>query len=405
MTQKSLDRKLAALRANPQANEFILADAKDADMAFGIGAPGQSPESHPGETRFRTLKEYRDLIRSITRQELVDIMLMSAGTSDVLTIGERLFDRSPVTPAVRCNDTTDVWVVRGGKYLDSPAQTFRSMTLDHAQCGKAECDPSERTLGANLGLYSVTFNNDVDDDRATLEAFKEFRLEAERKGFRYFLEVFDPNVTGRVDDASLGAFINDSIARCLAGVTGAGRPQFLKIVYHGPRFMEELHRYDPSLVIGILGGSAGTTYDAFKLLAEARKYGARVALYGRKINNAENQFAFIRFLRLVADEVISPEEAVRAYHAVLERLGVKPHRKLDDDLQLQTGVTSYGGTSVASVPGLSPNGKALTNGKPSFHGKPALNPPASEETPNFARMTSEQRLEYHRNRIAKRLGY
>ena len=42
---KSLDRKLDAIHANPSTcREFILADAKDADMAFGIGAPGQSPE-------------------------------------------------------------------------------------------------------------------------------------------------------------------------------------------------------------------------------------------------------------------------------------------------------------------------------------------------------------------------
>ena len=38
----------------------------------------------------------------------------------------------------------------------------------------------------------------------------------------------------------LGEFINDKIVRSLAGVTGAGRPVFLKIVYHGPRAMEEL---------------------------------------------------------------------------------------------------------------------------------------------------------------------
>src|SRR6476661_2590112 len=104
--EKSLDRKLAAIHADPSGSkEFILADAKDADMAFGIGAPGRSPESHAGETKFRTLKEYRDLIRDISKQELVDIMLMSASTSDVLAIGERIFERSPVTPAVRCNDT------------------------------------------------------------------------------------------------------------------------------------------------------------------------------------------------------------------------------------------------------------------------------------------------------------
>ena len=45
----------------------------------------------------------------------------------------------------------------------------------------------------------------------------------------------------------------------------------------------------------------GTTYDAFKLLADAQKYGARVALFGRKINNAENQLAFVEFLRLIVD--------------------------------------------------------------------------------------------------------
>ena len=53
---KSLDRKLAAIHADPTCREFILADAKDADMAFGIGAPGLSPESHPSELRYKTLR-------------------------------------------------------------------------------------------------------------------------------------------------------------------------------------------------------------------------------------------------------------------------------------------------------------------------------------------------------------
>ena len=115
--------------------------------------------------------------------------------------------------------------------------------------------------------------------------------------------------------------------------------------------MEELVHYDPHLVVGILGGSAGTTYDAFKLLSEAKKYGARVALFGRKINNAENQLAFIRFLRLIADGEISAEEAVQAYHGVLQQLGIKPHRSLEDDMVLQTNVMSYGGNGkTVSVP-------------------------------------------------------
>src|SRR5688500_5849755 len=116
--QPSLDRKLAAIHADPSGcREFLIADAKDADMAFGIGAPGRSPESHPGEVRFRKLAEYRDMIRQIVQQELVDIMLMSASTNEVLTIGERVFESSSVTPAARANDTTDIHAVRGGKYV------------------------------------------------------------------------------------------------------------------------------------------------------------------------------------------------------------------------------------------------------------------------------------------------
>ncbi len=109
---KSLDRKLAAIHADANCREFILADAKDADMALGLGAAGESPEMHAGEVRFKTLAEYREQMRLITRQGFVDIMLMSASSSYALTIRERLFDGSAVTPAVRANDTTDIHLAR-----------------------------------------------------------------------------------------------------------------------------------------------------------------------------------------------------------------------------------------------------------------------------------------------------
>jgi hypothetical protein len=408
MMVKSLDRKLAAIHADPNSREFILADAKDADMAFGIGAPGLSPESHPGEVRHRTLAEYRDLIRANVRQGIVDIMLMSASTNHALTIDERIFVGSHVTPAIRANDTTDVHIARGSKYAEHPSHPFRSASLDHAMCGHLDCAPEERHLGANLGLYSVTFNNDFTHDLRTLEAFHEFRIEAERKGFRYFLEVFDPNVPGAVAPDQLGSYINDMIARMLAGVGPAGRPLFLKMVYHGPKAMEELFRYDPHLVIGILGGSAGTTLDAFQLLADAQKHGARVALYGRKINSAENQLAFIQFLRLIVDGVLNPLEAVKAYHAVLGKLGIKPHRPLEDDLKLQAMSMSYGGSSTSVVVPAKPtaNGHACAcqshaaepappTSKPVANGFPTL----ANGLPDFKRMDVTQRLAYHRDRL------
>ena len=176
--------------------------------------------------------------------------------------------------------------------------------------------------------------------------YKEFREEAERKGFRHFLEVFDPNISTGIAPAHLGEFINDIIIRTLAGVPSAGRPDFLKIVYHGPKAMEELAQYDPNLVVGILGGSAGTTYDAFKMIHDAQKYGARVALYGRKINNAEDQLAFIEMLKLITDGKISPEEAVRAYHGVLQSKGLKPTRALPEDLKSTDQAMSYDGSAT-----------------------------------------------------------
>jgi hypothetical protein len=60
------------------------------------------------------------------------------------------------------------------------------------------------------------------------------------------------------------------------------------------------------LIIGVLGGSSGTTYDAFKLVHDAQKYGRRAALFGRKINNAEHQLAFIELLRRIVDGEVGP---------------------------------------------------------------------------------------------------
>lgn len=397
---KSLDQKLAHIHADPRgAKDFILADAKDADMALSIGAPGRSPESHGGETKYRSLQEFRDIIEQIVEQGLVDIMLMSAHTNEILTIQKRVFDKSHVTPAARANDTTDIHVIRGSVYPASASRPFRTATLDHIQCGRFDCKADERTRGANLGLYSITFNNDTELDRDALQEYKSFRLEAEQKGFKHFLEIFDPSRPEAVDPAKLPAFINDAIVRTLGGVTSAGRPLFLKMVYHGPQAMEELVHYDPHLVVGILGGSAGTTYDAFKLLAEAKKYGARVALFGRKINNAENQLAFIRFLRFIADGQISAEEAVKAYHGVLQQLKIKPHRSLNDDMVLQTGVMNYAGAGpTVSLP---------IKAKDTTPVKSAATPSRTREVlkePDFGAMTGAEKVAYHREKWTRILG-
>jgi len=397
---KSLDLKLADIHGNPSSKAFILADAKDADMAFGIAAPGRSPEHNDGG--FRSLGEYRDLIRRNVQQGLLDIMLMSVSTNEVLTIRERIFDGSTITPAVRANDTTDIHVARGSSYPSQPSRPFRTALIEHAQCGRLGCDDGSRHMGANLGLYSVTFNNDIEADLRTLQAYRDFRVEAEQKGFRHFLEVFAPNnPVNPISKGALGGFLNDLIVRTLAGVAMVGRPIFLKMVYTGPAAMEELTHYDPHLVPGILGGSAGTTYDAFKLLAEAKKHGARAALFGRKINNAEHQLSFIQFLRWVADEQMSAEEAVRAYHGVLQGLKIKPHRPLQDDMRLTDPSLGYLGqkTGVKTVSHsyAAPAKPQQADGTSS---QPGQNWPVKPDgNPDFANMTPQQRLAYHKHRL------
>lgn len=333
MKKKSLDEKLARILADPSCDDFLLADAKDADMALGMAAPGADAPEDAETGRFRTLCQYRDLIRQNVEQGLLDIMLMSASTSEALTIKERLFDNSAMTPAVRMNDTTDIWLAAGGNYRAHPSLPFRTALVDHAACGKLDTTGDENRRGVDLGLYSITFNNCADYDSETLGAYREFRIEAELEGFRHFLEVFDPNcLQAPVDD--MGRFMNDNIARTLAGVAESGRPLFLKIAYHGPAAMEKLVQYDRSLVVGILGGASGTTFDSFHQLWEAKKYGARVALYGRMINNSEHQLTFIQHLRWLADgEIQDPAEAVKSYHGQLQKLDVAPYRDLDDDLK------------------------------------------------------------------------
>ncbi len=426
---KSLDLKLAEISANPSSKAFILADAKDADMAFGARAPGPrsylslrgerparfSPEIWSrAEFGYRNLPEFLDIIREVVRQGAVDIMLMSAYVSEQLTIKERLFRDSHVTPSARANDATDVWAVRHGCYTGEAAQPFRTASIDQIQCGKIECDRSSNEFpGANLGLYSVTFVNHLDQDRETLLAFKEFREEAERKNFRYFLEVFDPNVNSGIAPEKLGEFINDNIIRALAGVPEAGRPLFLKIVYHGPRAMEELAQYDPNLVVGILGGSAGTTYDAFKLIHDAQKYGARVALFGRKINNAEHQLAFIEMLRLITDGRVSPEEAVRAYHGVLQAKSIKPKLPLEKDLELTDQTMSYEGgarRATVTVPGRD-GVAARSDEKDQSLSRPAgsaptrgVDWPMQNGRPDFDKMNAAERLAYDQQRLSRKFG-
>lgn len=325
---KALQDKLERLSAAPgEDGPFILADAKDADLAFGLAATGADPAT--GQRR--SLADFRDQIREIVAQGLVDIMLMSLSTSELLTVEEGLFTTSAVTPAVRANDTTDIHMLAGAAYPSQPSRPFSSASVGDIV----------RHGGVDLALYSITPANDAGYDVAALEAYRGFRAAATDRGLRHFLEVFAP-VPAAAPPADPVRFLNDFVARTLAGVPRAQRPLFLKMPYLGAAAMRELAAYDPRLVPGILGGASGTTHDAFALLEQARRHGARAALFGRKIKDSEHPLTFVRYLRRIADGEMGAAAACRAYHSDLARLGVAPRRRLDEDLRLTDPVLAAG---------------------------------------------------------------
>jgi hypothetical protein len=333
---RALDRKLGSILAGTYTpDDFVIADAKDGDMAFGVtpagatagataGAISGEPSGLAGPGRYGTREDYLDAMRALLKAGRVDIMLTSAANGERLVAEGWIGDQSPGGPtlAVRGNDTTDIWNNRFADYPKHPSRPFRTVSLAAI---RPFCD---------LVLYSVTFNADLDHDLATLQAYAEFRRDAATVGMRHFLEVFNPNAAPHLAPEQVGAYVNDSILRTLAGLTSAERPLFLKAAYNGTAALAELTEHDPSLVVGILGGSSGTTRDTFELLSRAEAAGARIALFGRKIQRAESQLDLVALMRPVIRGDLTPADGVRAYHEALGAAGKTPKRSLTDDLQV-----------------------------------------------------------------------
>jgi hypothetical protein len=326
---KSLDAKLKRITSGKyKPADFIVADAKDPEMSAGVSSTGPR-DIHNESMGFHTVEAFRQSIIDIVKQGVVDIMLVAASSLEAVA-AKGFFNKSHVTPAIRANDATDIWRARGSSYTKEFARPFRTANLAH--CKKF----------SDLGLYSVTFNNDLDADYAHLAAYNEFRAEATKLKFRHFLEVFNPNAPKNLLSENMPGFVNDNILRCLAGMTKADRPLFLKMPFNGRKALEELAAYDTELVVGILGGSGGTTRDTFELLHQGEKSGARVALFGRKIKLAESPLDLLAHFRPVIERSLTPTEAVKSYHATLAKKNLKPLRTLDDDNRITEAVLENG---------------------------------------------------------------
>ncbi len=321
---KIIDTKLKNIRSgNYKPSDFIIADAKDADMGGGRRAPGFIREENGKLTeKPASYESYLNKMKEMTKSQMVDVMLMSMTSAERL-VNQNIFNNSPVTPAVRLNDTSCIWgLLRHGEYDTHQSRPFATTQLRHAK------------NFVDLGLYSMTFNKDVDRDVYMLNEYRNFRDNAEKIGMRHFLEVFNSSVIN-LSIEEMGQYVNDCILKTLAGQISKEKPLFLKIAYNGAKAMEELASYDPgNLVIGILGGGKGTSRDCFELLKQACKYGARVALFGRKVNLSENQLLIIETMRNVIENDLNSEEAVKLYHDKLLKNGIKPDRDISKDSEL-----------------------------------------------------------------------
>ena len=321
---KILDTKLKNIRnGDYKPSDFIIADAKDADMGGGRRAPGFIREENGKLTeKPASYESYLNKMKEMTKSQMVDVMLMSMTSAERL-VNQNIFNNSPVTPAVRLNDTSCIWgLLRHGEYDTHQSRPFATTQLRHAK------------NFVDLGLYSMTFNKDVDRDVYMLNEYRNFRDNAEKIGMRHFLEVFNSAVIN-LSIEEMGQYVNDCILKTLAGQISKEKPLFLKIAYNGPKAMEELASYDPgNLVIGILGGGKGTSRDCFELLKQACKYGARVALFGRKVNLSENQLIIIETMRNVIENDLKSDDAVKLYHDKLLKENIKPDRDISKDNEL-----------------------------------------------------------------------
>ena len=115
---RRLDRKLSNIAAGRYTpDDFVIADAKDADMAFGVTSAGPVTDAPAGEAvpgRYRTRSEYLGAMRALVAQGELDVILTSAANGERLAQDGSLED---MTLAVRANDSTDIWNNRGGRYI------------------------------------------------------------------------------------------------------------------------------------------------------------------------------------------------------------------------------------------------------------------------------------------------
>ena len=98
---------------------------------------------------------------------------------------------------------------------------------------------------------------------------------------------------------------------------------------------------------------------------------------------------------MIAEDTIGPEEAVHAYHGVLQGKGITPKLSLEQDLELTEQSMRYSDTG--GKPSVAIRNNPLAKQK-----QPSTTWPTKPGgTPDFASMSADQRLAYHTGRLKR----
>jgi hypothetical protein len=291
--------------------------AADALVAYGLTGIGieKGPKPH-----HRTRPEYLALQRQILEDGHIDGLLMSPADADTLAFDEKLFDNSPVTPIVRMNAETRIWSPRHGKYGTQPSRPFTTVRTPEAGRYCDEAMACARDCKIKLGLYSITLNNETEADERTLSAYLDFAWDVARTpDFNHFLEVFLPNMNQPgMDLQAMGEYVADSIVRTMAHLRKQQRPVFIKTVFTTPSVWKALVEFDPTLIIGALGGQRHSAKKTLELAYDSTEHGGQVILFGRAVFQEENPRAICRLLRAVLDRQMSVADAATTYQRTLK---------------------------------------------------------------------------------------
>lgn len=278
--------------------------AADPQASGGLHCLGQTAG------RARTRPEFLALLRQFVSDAVIDGLLLTPADAERLVVEERLFEHSPVTPIVRMNAETGIWNPRSGRYRETPSLPFSTVTVEDATYGGA----------IRLGLYSITLNNRAESDAAVLSAYLQFaRAVGERPDFDHLLEVFLPNVEQPgMDEEAQGQFVADSIARLMSVLQRRQRPRFIKTAYTTPAVWEALTRFDPTLIVGALGGPRRDARATLQLAHDVIAHGGRAILFGRSIFEERSPRLIARALRAVLDGTMTPDGAYREYQQAIK---------------------------------------------------------------------------------------